>query len=52
MENVVDLIATGKSASEISDSIKDILFSKSAEKIDKIRPEVSNQMFNNTDEEG
>lgn len=50
MENVIDLIATGRSASEISDSIKEILFSKSAEKIDRIRPEVSNQIFNCDDE--
>ena len=46
MDNIIDLIATDSSASDISDSIKDALFSKSAEKIEGLRPEVANTMFN------
>jgi len=45
MEELIDLIATDASASEISDKIKDVLFSKAAEKIEVARPLVSTSMF-------
>jgi len=45
MEDVIDLIATDSSASEISDRIKDILYSKAAERIDALRPVISNSIF-------
>ncbi len=45
MEDVIDLIATDSSASEISDRIKDHLFSKAAERIDALRPVVANSLF-------
>ena len=45
MDNIIDLIATDASPAEISDAIKGALFSKSAEKIDQIRPHVANAMF-------
>jgi len=45
MEDVIDLIATDSSASEISDKIKDILYSKAAERIDSLRPVISNSIF-------
>jgi hypothetical protein len=45
MDNIVDLIATDSSASDISDLIKDALFAKSAEKINSIRPEVASSLF-------
>jgi len=45
MEDVIDLIATDSSASEISDRIKDILYSKAAERIDSLRPVISNSIF-------
>ena len=45
MEDVIDLIATDSSASEISDRIKDHLFSKAAERIDALRPVISNSIF-------
>jgi len=53
MDKIVDLIATDSSASDISDLIKDVLFSKSSEKINAVRPEVSNSLFgmNDTGEE-
>ena len=50
MEELVDLIATQQSASEISDKIKDILFAKAAEKIDYIRPEVATSLFGDEDD--
>jgi len=45
MEDVIDLIATDSSASEISDQIKDILYSKAAERVDALRPVVANSLF-------
>ena len=43
--DLMDMMASDESPSAISDKIKDILFAKSAEKIDAIRPEVANNMF-------
>jgi hypothetical protein len=45
MDHIIDLIATDSSPSEISDSIKAVLFAKTAEKIDQIRPYVANSLF-------
>jgi len=45
MEDLVNLIATNQSASDISDKIKEILYTKSAEKIDEVIPQVSASMF-------
>ena len=47
MEELIDLIATDSSASEISDKIKDVLFAKAAERVDALRPEIANSMFGN-----
>tara|TARA_B100000029_G_scaffold273109_1_gene267880 strand:+ start:760 stop:1002 length:243 start_codon:yes stop_codon:yes gene_type:complete len=43
--DLMDMMASDESPSGISDKIKDILFNKSAEKIDAIRPDVANNMF-------
>lgn len=51
MENIIDLIATDSSPSEISNSIKSTLFAKSAEKIDQIRPYVASSLFGIEDSE-
>ena len=45
MEDIVDLIATDSSASEVSDKLKEILYAKAAERIDIARPYVANAMF-------
>lgn len=45
MEDLIDLIATDSAASQVTSSIKDILFAKAAERIDAIRPEVANSLF-------
>ena len=45
MDDLMDMILSDESPSEISSKIKDILFSKSAEKIDNFRPTVSSSMF-------
>ena len=45
MEDIIDLIATDSAASEVTDKLKDILFTKSAERIENQRPNVSSSMF-------
>ena len=41
----MDLLVQDESPSQISDKIKDILFAKSAEKIDEFRPQVASSLF-------
>ena len=45
MEDIIDLIATDASASEVSDKIKDLLYQKSAERLDLARPLVASSVF-------
>jgi len=45
MEDIIDLIATDSAASEVTDKLKDILFTKSAERIETQRPNISGSMF-------
>lgn len=50
MDDLMDMIIADESPSSISDKIKDILFSKSAEKIDALRPSVASNVFDNEGE--
>ena len=45
MEDIIDLIATDSAASEVTDKLKDILFTKSAGRIEAQRPNISGSMF-------
>ena len=45
MDDVLDMIIADESPSQISDKIKELLFAKSAEKIDDFRPIVASSMF-------
>lgn len=45
MDDLLDMIAADESPSQISDKIKDLLFAKSAEKIDEFRPAVAQSLF-------
>ena len=45
MEEIVNLIGSDSSASDISDRIKDVLYAKAAERINTIRPTVGASMF-------
>ena len=45
MDELMDLMVSDESPSQISDKIKDVLYSKSADKITGIRPEVASQLF-------
>jgi len=52
MDDLLDMITTDESPSQISDKIKEILFAKSAERIDSFRPSVANSLFGElTDQE-
>jgi hypothetical protein len=51
MDELMNMIVSDDSPSQISDKIKDILFAKSAEKIDELRPAVASTLFNNIDTE-
>ena len=52
MEELVDLIATDASASDVSDKIKDALMAKAAARIDAFRPEIASNVFNEEVPEG
>ena len=52
MEELVDLIATDASASDVSDKIKDALMAKAAARIDAFRPEVASSVFDGEELEG
>ena len=45
----MDMMISDESPSQISDKIKDILFAKSAERIDAFRPIVANGVFGEDD---
>ena len=45
MEELVDLIATDASASDVSDKIKDALMAKAAARIDAFKPQVASTVF-------
>ena len=45
MEELVDLIATDASASDVSNKIKDALMAKAAARIDAFRPDVASTVF-------
>ena len=44
-KELIDMIAADYSASQISDRIKDLLYAKSAEKVDAYRPTAANSLF-------
>ena len=51
MEELVDLIATDASASDVSDKIKDALMAKAAARIDALRPDIASTVFDEVPEE-
>ena len=51
MDELMDLIATNDSPSQVSDKIKDLLFSKSAERLENMRSAVASSLFGETEEE-
>jgi hypothetical protein len=51
MEDLIDLIATDTSAAEVSDQIKNILYTKAAERVDAFRPHVATTIFGEQEQE-
>ena len=51
MDELLDLIATDQSAAQVTDTIKDALYSKAAERINSQRPDIAMQMFDPTSAE-
>lgn len=45
MEDLIDLVATDGTPSDITDKIKELLYAKAGEKIDSVMPEVTASMF-------
>ncbi len=50
MDELMDMIVTDESPSQISDKIKDILFSKAAERVDDHKPVAANSLFGNEED--
>ena len=51
MDELMDMMATDESPSQISDKIKEILFNKSAERVDAFKTDVANGVFGDVDVE-
>ena len=51
MDDVINaLLDKGAAASDVSDKIKDMLFAKSAAKVDDLKNDVASKLFNDQDE--
>ena len=50
MEELIDLIVTDGAPSDVSHKIKELLYSKAAERVDSARPIVSGMMFGDDSE--
>jgi len=51
MDDLIDLIATDASASDVRDKIHDILYSKAAERVELAKPYVASSMFGESEVE-
>ena len=45
MDDLMDAIVANDSPSKVSDAIKDLLYAKTADKIDNLKPEIANSLF-------
>ena len=45
MDDLMDAIVANDSPSKVSDAIKDLLYAKSANKVDALKPEIANSLF-------
>jgi len=50
MDDLLDMMIADESPSQISDAIKDVLYAKSAERVDAFRPLVANSLFTGEDQ--
>jgi hypothetical protein len=51
MDELMDMMVDDASASQISDKIKDLLYAKSAERVDEFRPHAATSLFGNDESE-
>jgi hypothetical protein len=51
MDELMDMIATDESPSQISDKIKDLLFAKASERVDSFKPVVADSLFGSEESE-
>jgi len=49
MDDLMDVLVSNESPSQISDAIKDMLYAKTAEKVDSLRPTVASSLFGEDD---
>ena len=45
MENIIDMIAMDSEPAKISDELKDLMYQKAAKRVEDLRPEMGNAMF-------
>ena len=45
MDDLMEAIVANDSPSKVSDAIKDLLYAKTADKVDNLKPEVANSLF-------
>ncbi len=45
MDEILDMVIGDESPAKVSDKIKDLLYAKTSEKVEALRPEVTNSMF-------
>ena len=50
-DELMNMMVADDSASQVSDKIKDVLFAKSAERVDAYRQDVANSLFGNQETE-
>ena len=51
MDDIIDAIATDESPSEISQSLKDLIYQKAAERVEGLRPGASASLFDTSEVE-
>ena len=51
MENIIDMIAMDSDPAKISDELKDLMYQKAAKKVEDLRPEIGNAMFDEIETE-
>ena len=45
MENIIDMIAMDSEPAKVSDELKDLLYQQAAKRVEDLRPEIGNVMF-------
>ena len=51
MENVIDMIAMDSEPAKISDELKDLMYQKAAKRVEDLRPQMGNAMFDKIEDE-